>query len=779
MLCLAALALLQPAPSDGLSIDLARPTVRVSRSLFGIFFEEINRAGEGGIYAEMLENRALTRTEEGLPSGWTASDGVTFSTSERLGTVNPGSLHLAAESWVRNAGFQGIPLHRGKAVVVRLWLKGSGRVTVGFEGGDGAAPARAVTFHATEEWREHRAALIPLVDAQAAFVVRAMPDADVSLGYASVMPQATYKNRENGFRPDLVERLEEMRPGFLRFPGGCYVEGNDLANKFDWRTSLGPIQKRTPTPKTFWGYSSSNGLGYHEYLQLCEYLNAEPMFVINCGMSHTEIQPMAQMDRYVNDALDAIEYANGPITSPMGALRAANGHPAPFRLKYIEIGNENGYSWAFGGAPPYYERFALIQAAIKAKYPEIITISNVPTPVPGDLTSEHYYNSPQWFWQNKDRYDAYDRASQRVYVGEYAVTQGTGRGSLAGALSEAAFMTGMERNADIVALASYAPLFENVHYRQWNPNAIVFDNSRSYGTPSYWVQQVFAQNRVDVVVKHTLTAALDAPPPVAGKFGFKTWGTAAEFKDVRVTINGEVAYEAALPSLDDLDDRRGAWQVADGVLRQTDLRDNLYAVIDGVASDADDEWTFEFSARKTSGREGFIALAGFEAADRCIHWNLGGWGNTAHAFERDRSRISRGQDAAIEEGRWYRVRLDFRGGRLIGTLDGEEIESLRETPPPTLAATVGVDLEAKELVIKLVNGRNSERAVPLRGIPAGIGRGVVLSGPSLASENTFDRPDLLSPKPYQASGPAITLPARSLVVLRWPLSEAAVARLRP
>ena len=320
------------------------------------------------------------------------------------------------------------------------------------------------------------------------------------LDVVSLFPEETYQG--HACRTDLAQMLKDMQPAFVRFPGGCYVEGDELANAFRWKRTIGDVAER-PGHWNLWGYRSNDGLGYLEYLQLCEDLGTEPLFVINCGMAHKDVVPMEQMPEFVQDALDAIEYANGDAgTTKWGKLRAEHGHPAPFGMKYIEIGNENG-------GPAYDERYALFYDAIKAKYPDINIVANVPTRQrPTEILDEHYYSLPEFFMSNAFRYDTYDRNGSHIYVGEYAVTQNAGQGNLRAAIGEAAFMTGMERNADVVVMSSYAPLFVNPGWRRWNPNAIVFDASRSYGTPSYHVQAMFAQHRPDVI----LPLELKSPP---------------------------------------------------------------------------------------------------------------------------------------------------------------------------------------------------------------------------------------------------------------------------
>lgn len=762
MLC-AALLLFSPFSADSLKVDVKKPTIRVSPSLFGAFFEEINNAGEGGLYAELLRNRGMVAVTGRFLDGWEYS-GSTFDQSAKLSPASSGSFRLTAgrstPNWVGNRGFWGFPPGRPQ-LNVRVWAKGDGTLLLSLKG------AKA-TFEVKGDWKEYRSTLtIPGTLTQGLDTAYFTPQkGDIYLGYASVMPSSTWKN--HGLRLDLAQQLNAMRPAFLRFPGGCYVEGNDLANCFDWRNTIQPIQKRASTPKTFWGYTSSNGLGYHEYLQLCEDLGAEAMFVANCGMSHTEITPMDQMDRHVGDILDAIEYAIGPVTTSMGQKRAKNGHPKPFGLKYLEIGNENGYDWAFGGPKPYHERFALIAKAVKDKYPGIRVISNVPVPSPTDLVSEHYYNAPAWFWRNKDRYDRYRRRGPKIYVGEYAVTQGNGRGSLVGALAEAAFMTGMEKNSDIVSMASYAPLFENIKNRQWNPNAIVFDKDRCYGTPSYWVQRMFAENRVDTILASSLSATAAEPPPIVGRFGFKTWHTAADFKDVHLSINGKTVYEAAGPAMTDFDQIVGKWSVSDGLLHGEDLGDDHTAVIRGITAGAKDDWVFEFSARANSGREGFMAMAGVTGPRQEVQWNLGGWTNTEHAFQRNGERIGHPVRGRIEHGKWIRVRLEKKAGVVCGYLDGVLVEKLVEEPAPDLACSVGS--AKKEIVLKIVNGSDMTRRIALEGLPSGRFPAVVLTAPRLSAENSLAQPLAVAPKATKVSLERhwMDVQPRSLTIVRLP-----------
>ena len=319
----------------------------------------------------------------------------------------------------------------------------------------------------------------------------------------SLFPSQTFNNRTNGLRPDLANMLLNLQPSFMRFPGGSWVGGSSLADAYHWELTVGPLQNRTERAN-IWGYEVSNGLGFHEYLQMCEDLGALPLLCINCGMDDSGAQdavPPSQLGPWVQEALDAIQYANGPTNTYWGAQRAANGHPAPFNLQYIEIGNENSGS-------AYNTNYALFYDAIKSNYPAINVIANnqgsIPSDAPVDIMDEHFYNSASWFAQNSTLFDGYSRSGPKVFVGEYAVAYAippnTYPATLGNALGEAAWMTGLERNSDLVLMASYAPLFCNLNNPDWYPDLIYFNGTNVFGTPSYYVQQMFSLNRGNVVL---------------------------------------------------------------------------------------------------------------------------------------------------------------------------------------------------------------------------------------------------------------------------------------
>jgi hypothetical protein len=503
-----------------IAIQADQPGAQISSNLFGIFFEEINSAGDGGIYAEMVRNRSFyTSTNANywtLVTQGTATGTMRVDTSRPLNTNIPNSLKLTMQSGTGsvgagNSGFWGMSLQAGATYDLNFYAAGSngftGPVSARLESSDGSSVYAQTSFSGlTTNWQRFTASLVSSgTDTNARIVLSISNAGTVWLDVASLFPRATFHSRPNGLRLDLANMLAALHPSFLRFPGGNFIEGNNLTNAVRWKKTIGDIAQRPGHMNDAWGYWSTDGFGYHEFLQFCEDMGMEPLYGINCGLAlgyngnTNNTVPLAQMGPWVQDALDAIQYANGDTNTTWGALRAANGHPAPFNLKFMEIGNENGGSY-------YDPRYTLFYDAIKSNYPSIHLISPVwgspslPTSQPVEIQDEHYYSSAGTFISYATKYDSYSRSGPKVFVGEYAVTTSAGNGNLAAALVEAVFMTGLERNSDVVTMASYAPLFANLSNKNWNPDLIYFTGSQVYGTPSYYGQQMFAQNRGDVVL---------------------------------------------------------------------------------------------------------------------------------------------------------------------------------------------------------------------------------------------------------------------------------------
>lgn len=772
------------SPKATISVRVDQPGVKISPMLWGIFFEEINLAGDGGLYAELIRNRSLEDTDK--PDHWTlvtagsAKGHMAVEAREPSSTFNRRCLRLTmAEgqgfAGVANAGYFGIAVVKDAvyelSLAARVGEGFAGPLVVRLENAEGSKVyAQGQIEGLAPEWKTFTLSLTAGgTDPKARLVIAASRPGTVWLDMVSLFPKNTWKGRPNGLRPELAEMLADLKPSFVRFPGGCWVEGNVLADASRWKRTIGDLADRW-TQWNLWQYHSTNGLGFHEYLQMCEDLGAEPLFVINCGMSHRENVPMDQMAEWVQDALDAIEYANGPADSRWGALRAKAGHPAPFHLKYLEIGNENG-------GPAYQERYALFYDAVKARYPNIMLISDCPTEKrPSDIIDEHYYSSPEFFIANATKYDSYDRRGPKIYVGEYAVTRDCGTGNLRGAVGEAAFMTGIERNSDIVVMASYAPLFANVHYKRWNPDLINFDSSRVYGTPSYYVQKLFSTNRGDVVLPVDVEASAPEPPEVyRGAIGVGTWSTQAEFKDIKVTQGDKVLFESDFAGgTKGWKLGQGDWRVKDAALVQSGRGTDLRALA-GDPSWTD--YTYTLQARKLGGAEGFLILFHVRDQDNWLWWNLGGWGNVRHGIEHcvggAKRHLGGSVPGQIETGRWYQIRIETSGPRIRCYLDGKLIHDVAHLQVKALCASASRVVATGEVILKVVNTSNAaqQTEITLAGVkevqPSAAA--IELTSARPEDENSLDEPTKVAPKTLSIdAGPRFghAFPPHSVTVLR-------------
>jgi alpha-L-arabinofuranosidase len=547
-------------PGLRLVVAADHPGPAVSPMLHGIFFEDINYGADGGLYAELVQNRSFEHAEHLFAWGTVNRGGdgdVIVATADPLNAKNPHYVRLAIRDAGRgfglaNYGFGGIAVREGENYLFSIRARADaaypGALVAALEDETGRVIGKCNLTGLAPAWGQFDGVIACAQTAlHARLVVLATAAGRVDLDMVSLFPEHTWKNRRNGLRADLVQMLADMHPAFLRFPGGCIVEGMDLENAYRWKDTIGDVAERpenwnrwqsaiktAPAPE----YYQTYGMGFFEYFQLCEDIGAEPVPILNCGMAcqyqSAQLVPLDQLDPFVKDMLDLIEFANGPATSPWGSRRAALGHPAPFGLKYLGVGNEQ---WG----EQYFERYRIFYAAIKAKYPDIhlVTTSGpgVEDPrwalawgkfkggTPADIVDEHYYRAPDWFLDHSTRYDHYDRTGPKVFAGEFAAHDGVvKRNTLRAAVAEAAFMTGLVRNSDVVAMSSYAPLLAKIGAIQWQPDLIWFDNTRVYGSPSYYVQALFSRNRPDVVLpvewSSGVPAAGDARPPlyaVAGR----------------------------------------------------------------------------------------------------------------------------------------------------------------------------------------------------------------------------------------------------------------------
>jgi len=517
-------------------------TAQVQPEMWGVFFEDINMGADGGIYAELIKNRSFEFYKPLM--GWTTQgrklkegDLLVLNRKESHAN-NPRFLRVNAKGANRgdlsmtNEGFRGIGVKKGLSYDFSvLYKQQSAGLKLHAElidsTGKVLGAAVLVPAESDGQWKSQSVSFTANETVQKAkFNLWFEGTGQIDLDMISLFPGDTWKNRKGGLRGDMVQMLADMKPGFIRFPGGCIVEGRELATRYQWKKTIGPVESREliinrwntefahrPAPD----YYQTFGLGFYEYFQLSEDIGAEPLPILNCGMAcqfnTAELVPLDELEPYIQDALDLIEFANGDINTPWGKVRAEMGHPAPFNLKKLGVGNEN---WG----PQYLERLALFTTALKEKYPEIKLINSSGTDPEGErfdllntalrkmnanYIDEHYYRAPEWFLKNAARYDSYDRKGAKVFAGEYAahskgITQATNKNNWRSAIAEAAFMTGLERNADVVGMASYAPLFAQVDGWQWAPDMIWVDNLNVYGTPNYYIQKLYMLNKgTDVV----------------------------------------------------------------------------------------------------------------------------------------------------------------------------------------------------------------------------------------------------------------------------------------
>jgi alpha-L-arabinofuranosidase len=768
-------------------VDVNKPGHTISPTLFGIFFEDINLSADGGIYPELVRNRSFEDADT-LQNWKFTSDGKSKASITKadvqssqpvppLNAFNRKSLLIDADGLFKleNAGYFGINAVQGDNYTFKLAARTSTNVKAALKvrllGSNGNELASGEIKGFDDKWQYFSLTLTPSAnDPKARLEISGEGTGKLYLDMVSLIPDKTWKS--HGLRVDLAEAIDALHPKFLRFPGGCWVEGEDFEHMYHWKNTIGNIDSRISL-WNIWGYNATHGLGYHEYLQMAEDLGAEPLFCINAGVSHKETVSTDRIGPWIQDALDAIEYANGPVTSVWGSIRAKNGHPAPFNLKYLEIGNEN-----FG--KEYFANYELIAKAILAKYPDMKLIANDwsgghPTePKPG-LIDEHYYNNPDWFVLNATKYDSYDRKGPKIFIGEYAVTSGSGKGNLRGAIGEAAWMTGMERNSDIVEMGAYAPLFCNANHKRWPINLINFDSYRWYGLPSYYVQSMFANNQGTVTLPVTVEGgpAVELPSS-SGCIGLGTWNNAAEFKDLKVeSPEGKVLYQSDFSkNIDDWTKTgQGEWSVHDGVLQQSAIATGVTAF---VGDKSWKDYTITLKARKLSGENGFQIYFHNTGKGERIRWDIGGYNNSTNEMQIGLNAGS--MKGAVETGRWYDVKLEITSNSVKGYLDGKLVQEVSNGQLNTkgVCASASRDDKTGDIILKVVNASAvpAKTQIDLSGATnlTGTGKAIVLSSASALDENTLEAPANVAPKTetvkFKGKAIARSFPSNSLTILR-------------
>ena len=845
-------------PTALIRVNVAESRAPVSPSLYGIFLEEISHAFDGGLYAELIQNRSF---EEGVPPpgmklvkkddgglkmeleslppgvpqdkwnmpwpwsmncnwdpnraliGWSLQTEGGAQGEMKLTAANPMNAASARslEMTVRpspdnqgvvelvNGGYWGIHVQNGTAYNLKFYLRPGtfrGEVAALLKSKDGKQLA-VHRFGAVEPgtaWRKHTATLHATGDdREARFVLRFEGTGTLQVDWVSLFPP-TYKNRPNGLRPDLAKYLEELKPAFVRYPGGCYVEGLSFASAPDWRKMVCPLEER-PGMWGYWQYRSTDGFGYHEFLEFCEDIGADAMYVAFAGMTvHPENNwPIDRLDPVIQQTLDAIEYAIGPVESKWGAVRAKMGHPKPFPLKYVEIGNEH---------PPalYGDYYVKFRKAIKAKYPEMVVIMSMywsglnwgAIQRAGDdnidIVDEHAYRPSGWARSNFDYFDKYKRKPWKVYLGEYAHHHGSGDWSAA--MDDSVFLMMMERNGDLVTMASYAPLFCHVHNKSWGVNLIEFDAARSFAHASYYVQKTFNENRPDVNLP-TDTIVKPEPDPntplMPGKFGLGSWHTATEFKELRMYDGqGKLVYS------DDFKDLAkwqtpgvGRWEVRDGVLRQTDLGASPAMLLLKAPDLKTGRVTVK--ARRVDGREGFLMYFNASGPERFLFCNYGAAGNQFSAIQ-ERGvpegcafKGGKNTQGGIDKDRWYEIALVVARDKAEMYLDGKLVSDARVERLAPFFATAGYDARQKAVVLKATNyfAKPVRAEIELEGATAiaAAGRHIVIQSEDQYAENSLEHPRRIVPQerplPGCAKRFAVELPPYSVSVLRIPAERPA------
>ncbi len=815
----------------------------VSPSLHGIFFEEISHGGEGGLYAELIQNRGFE--ESRVPPGavlegnmlnpnpskkphynlngrasnfklpWPVKTAMPYWSTKSIGngqieailnhndpltSATPQSAQISisklsetGSDYFINEGFWGINVQKGESYLLSFYTKVAedykGPLSVVLLSADGQEIAtHTFTKISNKQWTKYTCKLVPKAsDGKASFAFKFGSTGNIWFDFVSLFPKKTFKNRPNGLRADLAQYLADLKPAFVRWPGGCFVEGINVESAPNWKASLGPLEQR---PGTFsvWGYWSSDGFGYHEYLQFCEDINADALYVFNAGVScefrsGTFISEEA-LQPVIDDVLDAIEYAIGPVNTKWGSVRAKNGHPKPFPLKYIEVGNEQHGTW-------YAKRYNRFHEAIKAKYPDLKIISSMgigdvnkrtlDSIKVTDMADEHAYKSAYWSYTNYDHFDNYKRGDYELYVGEYATNAGVGSGNLQAALNDAVYILSMENNGDLVKMSSYAPLFENVNTKHWPVNLIKFKADSSFARISYYTIQLMNAHRADdnFQVNVQLLPSSKRKANHIGSIGLATWDTQTEYRNIEVLHEGKSVYKSDfINRLSDWDIVRGSWEVKDGSIAQTAQGPQRLMVLKDKQFDT---YTLKLQARKLSGTNAFIIPFAVSDQNNMLRAHIGSYVNANTVFEivsdGSVSNISTSKrlQKPIETGKWYDIRLVVGLDKVDCYLNDTLLMSYSE--PRKLFTLAGKDRVTGDLIVKMVNGYDSEVSMDISTMEDPNFEGPVtaytIKAETLKAENSFSNPNAYTPLKttvgnMRQNNFTYTLPKYSITILRVP-----------
>ncbi|MBQ3602249.1 MAG: carbohydrate binding domain-containing protein [Clostridia bacterium] len=850
-----AVSIYDSAAADySLDIDAANEIHDISELLFGIFFEDINFAADGGLYAEKVVNRSFEFTQVAAGDelyGWKAVNGaeVEVVTDDTKNCLNENNTNYAvitnnsdSQAGIANVGFlDGMSIESGAEYRFSVWAKGmdgyNGTINVKLCAGDNIA-GNALIENVTDEWQKYELEIASSQSANSAVSLQVLIDSGkLAVDMVSLFPVDTYKGRENGMRKDLATMLEELEPKFLRFPGGCIIEGYDENTAYNWKDSIGvgsdgeplyfnggygDVAARKQGMNLWTNISATDdpypsfmtyGLGFFEYFQLAEDIGAIGVPVLNCGLfcqmrGRGPVEMYTpEFQQYIQDMLDLVEFCRGDIDSKWGKVRASLGHHEPFELKYICIGNENegqvyferyeAFLNAFNEAkaenPALYDGLELIYSAgaFAAHHGENYLPSYEfasdwleanPDKTLSDFagaTDQHYYNEPEWFLKNTDYYNEenYKRDSAHmtdtiyggginVFLGEYAARSNT----LKAALAEAAYMTGLERNGDIVKMAAYAPLFGNLTATHWSPDLIWFNNHLCTGSISYYVQKIFSINQGSKVLDYTLSGAAVEQNNLQGRVGVGTWYTAAEFDDVKITDNmsgktlGEdnFSIDTFWWNWEKVTD--GKFKVKNGKLVQS-TTEMAYGNNGSVVYYGDDEWenyTYTVKATKLEGEEGFIIPFAVQDKDNCFFWNIGGWGNTVSCLQQIENGIKTNKIIGtvkpfnVETGKAYELKIAVDGRNVKCYIDGEiYVDYTAGSDAEAECYSVVSTDESGDIIVKIVNvtDRNKTLAVNVKNADIAESATVYqVVGDSLANDNILGAEEDCKMEEFELSG---------------------------
>ncbi|MCM1190579.1 MAG: alpha-L-arabinofuranosidase [bacterium] len=806
-----------------ISVETGRRRFETAPSLYGLFFEDINRSGDGGLYPELLRNRAFDDslhpddlTEKGddltnatgwpfeyqrgegakrwkkreapteIPAWYAEGAQMSLEREDTLNAKRPAALRVAAGPGgkIYNVGYCGVPVRAGKAYHLYFFAKTETAVRLAvFLEAEGEILCREEVSVGGRGYVRYDLTLLPKETAKTARLCLSLPEGgELLLGFVSLMPTDTYHG--HGLRKDLCEKLEGLHPAFLRFPGGCIVEGFSKSTAQRFKRMVGPVWER-PGVLNLWGYHSTEGLGFHEYLQLCEDLQTDALYVCNVGMTcqarNVILMEEEEIGELLEDVLCALEYALGSKDTEWGGLRARMGHPEPFGLKYLEIGNENN-------GPDYEERYERFRKEISARYPELLIVANTHVEKAGlqlDIADEHFYDKAEWFAENSHHYDQYDRRGPGIFVGEFAVVAGNIR-TLYAALGEAMFLVGLERNQDVVKLASYAPLFENVRYAAWEPNLIAFDGLDNYAIPTWYVQKLFAENRGGYVLESSQECGkiyapyLKGGPCLTGSAGvrFKNafwkgqpvaaghelFGCIRDCGDgvfvTEIPENGPGSEQAkrfdmegtVLVTLgEDMDSRQGVFEIEMLAEAGKELGLGMFATPYGKARNSEDSpWNlFAVQPIRWTVAEGMSSLTA-------------GVGFRKYA-------LTKPVPLELEEGVYHRLAMEAEGGRLRCMADGRIVTEI-ELPHYDELQSIALE-DGNDVLIKLVNIADEEKAVEISldcEVESGYLKSVITGQPSDC--NTLQEPEKVTDKKSGETGAARVFtykaPGSSVNVLR-------------